>query len=129
MKNKKIQFVAKLLLALPMIIFGANKFMGFIDVPPPDGETAMLFLGAMFSSYLVKLVGLIDIVGGVLLLIPRTAFVGYLCLLPIVINIVVFHFAHDLPGNGIWIPIALLTVVVGSGFRDKLGQLLIKNNL
>lgn len=128
MKNKKIQLIAKLLLALPMIIFGGNKFIGFIEVPPPEGETAMLFLGAMFSSYLVKLVGLIDIIGGLFLLIPKTAFIGYLCLLPIIINIVVFHLAHDLPGNGIWIPILLLTIVVGIGFQGKFEELLIKKN-
>lgn len=96
----KAVFVA---LGVPMIIFGLNKFLGFAQVPPPEGETARMFLTAMFSSYLFKLVGVGEIVGGILVLFNRTSFVGYLILGTIIVNIVWFHFAHAMPGNGIWL--------------------------
>ena len=101
MKDKLIWNIAKYIFAIHFIIFGANKFIGFASFPPPTDEIAQLFMGAMFSSYLAKLVGMIEIIGGILLLIPKTTFLGLLLCLPIVANITAFHLFHDLPGNGI----------------------------
>ncbi|MEM6960059.1 MAG: DoxX family protein [Myxococcota bacterium] len=90
-------------LALPMIVFGLNKLIGFADVPPPEGEAAQRFLGTMFTTYLAPLVALTEIVGGALYLWRRTAFIGLLILCPLMANIVAFHVAHAMPGNGIWL--------------------------
>ena len=116
--NKYLILIAKWLLALPLIVFGLNKFIGFADMPPPSDETAQMFLGAMFTSYLSKLVGLVEIIGGVLLLIPKTTFIGLLILSPIVANIAAFHVAHDFPGNGIWLLTFLTFAVVAYGQKD-----------
>lgn len=93
----------RVLYGLPMVIFGLNKFFGFASVAPPEDPTAQMFLGAMFSSYLANSVGILEIIGGILVAIPRTAFMGWLILLPVISNIVLFHLAHDLPGNGLWL--------------------------
>jgi len=119
--SKSILFqVAKWLFGLHFIVFGLNKFLGFADVPPPEGEQAIAFLTAMFTTYLFKLVATTQIIGGILLLIPRTSFLGYLMLLPVVANIVAFHFAHAMPGNGLWIITLVLTFLVGYSFRAQL---------
>ena len=111
MKNI-IQKFATWSLAGLMITFGLNKFLGFIPIEPPVDPTAQNFLGAMFTSYLYVEVALFEMIGAVLLLIPKTKFVGWLLLLPIMLNIVVFHLAHDFIGNGIWIlPISLFSIV------------------
>ena len=71
MDSQKLIFnIAKVLFALSMIVFGLNKFIGFIAVPPPADPVAQQFLGAMFSSYLAPLVGGVEIIGAVLILIP-----------------------------------------------------------
>ncbi|MEM9378981.1 MAG: hypothetical protein AAGB93_03450 [Planctomycetota bacterium] len=90
-------------LAVPMIVFGLNKFFFFADVPPPAGETAQAFLGAMFSSYLAPLVAVKEILGGALVLFRKTSFLGLLVLAPLMANILAFHAMHDMPGNGIWV--------------------------
>jgi uncharacterized membrane protein YphA (DoxX/SURF4 family) len=105
-------FILRVALAFPFIVFGLNKFLLFADMPPPHDPIAQQFLGAMFSSYLAKLVGVVEIIAGLLLVIPRTKFFGALLLLPININIVAFHLAHDNPGNGIWIITTLLHLAV-----------------
>lgn len=125
MKKGLIFTIAKYFLALQMIVFGANKLLEFINIPPPEGETAQLFMGAMFGTYLAKLVATSEILGGILLLVPRISFIGFLVLLPIVANIVGYHFAHDFPGNGIWISTLILTGILGYGFKNKFTQLLI----
>lgn len=95
--------IAAIALGLPMIIFGLNKFLLFANVAPPTDKTAQMFLGAMFTSYLAKLVGITEIIGGGLVLLPKTRTLGWFVLSPIMANIIVFHFAHDMPGNMIWL--------------------------
>jgi putative oxidoreductase len=110
--QRYIPFVFNWLLALPMIVFGLNKFFMFANVAPPQDPTAQAFLGAMFTSYLGKLVGFFEVVGGGLLLFRRTSFLGFLLLTPVIFNIVCFHFAHDFIGNGLWIIPTLLFLTV-----------------
>lgn len=111
--KKKIETVSAVLLALLMIIFGLNKFIGFIAVAPPDDPVAQQFLGAMFTSYLYIVVGLIEIIGGFLLLLPRFRFIGWLLLGVIIFNIVTFHITHDFIGNGIWLIPTCLFIIMG----------------
>lgn len=121
---KNIEWLLKILLAIMMIVFGLNKFLGFLETPPPEGPEAQAFLGAMFTSYLGKLVAVIEVVGGLLLLIPRTTFIGLLILAPVILNIIIFHFAHDFVGNGIWIVTTLLFVAIGFFHQHRLNALL-----
>ena len=48
---KNIQNIFNWVLATLMLIFGLNKFFGFIPVEPPADNTAQQFMGAMFTSY------------------------------------------------------------------------------
>ena len=91
---------------------------------PPAGEVAQTFLGTMFTSYLFKVVALAEIFGGLLLLIPRTAFIGTLVLLPVIFNIVAFHIAHDMPGNGIWLGPTFVFIGILLFYKDQFKNLL-----
>lgn len=111
MKNT-IQNISIWLLAILMIVFGLNKFFGFIPVEPPADPTAQSFMGAMFTSYLFVVVAIAEIVGGIFLIVPKTRFLGWLLLSPVIFNIVAFHIAHDFIGNGIWLlPTLLFTII------------------
>lgn len=107
-----------------MIIFGLNKFLGFIAVDPPADPVAQSFLGTMFTTYLFKVVAVIEIVGGALLMVPKLRFLGWLILSPVIFNIAAFHVAHDFVGNGIWLLPSILFVWVGVNFRTSLSQFL-----
>lgn len=122
--NTKIQHAVSGFLALLMTIFGLNKFLGFIPVEPPADPTAQQFMGAMFSTYLFKVVALAEIIGGILLIIPATRFIGWLLLLPVIFNIVAFHVAHDFVGNGIWLLPTLLFLAIGFTHKAHLNTLI-----
>lgn len=111
MKNI-VQNIAIWFFAILMVIFGLNKFFGFIPVEPPADATAKSFMGAMFTSYLYVIVALAEITGGIMLLLPKTRFMGWLLLLPIIFNIVAFHIAHDFIGNGIWLLPTILYILI-----------------
>ena len=124
MKTQKMLFLtAKVLLGLSMIIFGLNKFLGFIAIDPPSDPTAQTFLGTMFTSYLFKLVAVTEIIAGGMLMFPRTAFVGALMMLPVIVNIDLFHIAHDMPGNGIWLFPTILYGILVYFFSDNFKKL------
>lgn len=110
--NKYVQNGIIGFFSLLFIIFGSNKFFGFLELQLPADPIAKTFLVTMFTSYLVKLVGFAQVAGAVLLLIPRTRFLGTLLFLPVIVNIAVFHLAHDNPGNGLWIFVSLLYAVI-----------------
>lgn len=97
---KKLPLILSVLLAIPMLVFGANKLIGFLEVPPPTDPTAQMFLGAMFGSYLAKLVAVTEILGALLTLSSRTRLLGALILLPVNVNIMALHLFHDIPGIG-----------------------------
>jgi putative oxidoreductase len=112
-----------LFFALHFIVFGANKFFMFANVPPPTDPKAIAFMGGMFGSYLASLVGLIEIAGAVLLLLPRTRLLGLLMLLPVTVNIAAYHLCHDLPGNGIWLFTVAAQLFLMWPHRARLAQL------
>ncbi len=112
------------ILAVSMVVFGSNKFLGFIPVEPPADPDAQAFLGTMFSSYLYVVVGMAEILGGILLVIPRTRLLGWFLLLPVIFNIALFHLAHDFIGNGIWLLPLALFVITGYYFKKQVGQIL-----
>lgn len=123
--NQYIFLIAKWILAIIFVVFGLNKFMGFADVAPPSDPVAQMFMGAMFSSYLAKIVGIVEIIGGILLLINKTEFIGFLLLFPIVFNIVLFHIAHDFIGNGIWLLPTVLFLVLSFSQLERMKKIVL----
>ncbi len=113
-----------IILGILLIIFGLNKFLGFIAVQPPADAVAQGYLGSMFTSYLYILVGFAEIVGGILLIFHRTRLLGWLVLLPVLVNIILFHLAHDFVGNGIWIVPTLLFLAITLTEKERIGNLL-----
>lgn len=82
------------LLGLAFVIFGSNFFLNFIPMPadpsPPDAPHK-LFMGALFPTGYLAFVKVLEILGGVLVAIPRTRNAGLLVLGPILVNILAFH--------------------------------------
>jgi putative oxidoreductase len=90
--------VARYVLALAMIVFGANKFFGFIE-PPPHSPAADALLGAMVQSgYLMPLVGATELLAGIALAAGVFVPLALVVLAPVSVNIVAFHLFLD-PGG------------------------------
>lgn len=97
------------LLGLLFVIFGSNFFLKFIPMPPgpPEGSPAALFFGALFPTGYLAFVKILEILGGVIVAIPKTRNIGLLILGPIIINILAFKiFLAN--GAGLFDPTILL---------------------
>ena len=89
---KILNRLAAALLGLVFVVFGANFFLKFIPIPqPPEGSPAAMFLGGLFVSGMLAFVKVLEILGGILVAIPKTRNLGLLVLGPIIVNILAFH--------------------------------------
>ena len=59
--------------------------------PPPEGTPAAMFFGALVPTGYMTFVKVLELVGGILVAIPRTRNYGLLVLGPIIVNILAFH--------------------------------------
>ncbi|HWV99295.1 MAG TPA: hypothetical protein VNZ64_06320 [Candidatus Acidoferrum sp.] len=83
--------IARSLLGLIFITFGSNMFLHFIQVPPPPEGPARELMMALFVSHYLYIVGIMQIVGGGLLLSGWRVPLGLTVLVPVILNIVSFH--------------------------------------
>lgn len=81
------------LLGLLFVVFGSNFFLKFMSMPPgpPEGSPPALFMAALYPTGYLAFVKVFEILGGLLVAIPKTRNIGLLVLGPIIINILCFH--------------------------------------
>jgi uncharacterized membrane protein YphA (DoxX/SURF4 family) len=84
--------ICRTLLGLGFIIFGLNLIHPFLpQPPPPEGSLSAQFMNLMFPTHWMTLVGIFQFLGGLLVIIGRTAPLGLAILAPILVNILAFH--------------------------------------
>jgi len=91
---KHVSTIASVLLGLAFVTFGANFFLHFIpmpDDPSPSDAPHKLFMAAMFPTGYLAFVKVLEILGGLLVAVPKTRNIGLLVLGPIIVNILAFH--------------------------------------
>ena len=90
MKSKTVKII-QIILGLVLIIFGANKFIGFM--PTPDlPKAAANFMGALSKTgYMFYLIGAVEVATGLLLVINKWIGFTLILLAPVAVNMVLFH--------------------------------------
>lgn len=83
--------IASTLLGLAFVFFGIMFFTGKMPPPPPAGTPPGDFFAAVGPTGYMSFVKVLEILGGVLLLLPKTRNLGLLVLGPVIVNILCFH--------------------------------------
>lgn len=91
---KIVAIIARVLLGLMFLVFGLNAFFGFIPAPKLEGVSGQ-FLGALFVSHYVWLLGATQVVSGALFLIGRYVPLAIALSGPVVVNIIAYHVTMD----------------------------------
>src|SRR6266853_4023093 len=86
--------IARLLLGLVFAVFGSNAFLHFIPMPPMQGQ-AGAFIEALINSGYIYVIALLQVVGGLLLLLGRFIPLGLTLLGPVIVNIMLYHIFLD----------------------------------
>ncbi len=91
MKNSAkniILFVVSLLFGLMFINAGLNKFFNYMPAPKDMPENVMAMFGAMMQiKWLMPLIGVAEIAGGILIIIPRYRALGAIIIFPVMTGI------------------------------------------
>ncbi|RZJ41119.1 MAG: DoxX family protein [Chryseobacterium sp.] len=101
---KCVKFILCLLFGLMFINAGLDKFLHYMPMPedmPEDAKQA--FEAFMKLPWLLPLVGIVEIVGGLLFILPKTRALGAIIILPVMIGILLHNctVAPAPPGIGI----------------------------
>lgn len=108
---KKAILTARILLGLVFFFFGASHIVDFLHAPIPPGD-AGTYATLLATSKIMTIVGLLEVIGGLLLLVGRYVPLALVILGPIIVNILLFAFliAKSFPGAVPGIICALLEI-------------------
>jgi putative oxidoreductase len=103
--KKKIIFAVSLFFGLMMINAGLDKFLHYMPMPTNLSEKLVKAFNAFMEiGWLLPLVGLVEIIGGILFIIPKTRALGAIVILPVIVGIMLTNTITDTSG----LPIALI---------------------
>ncbi|HTH53490.1 MAG TPA: hypothetical protein VL495_06045 [Edaphobacter sp.] len=109
--------IARTLLGLLFTVFGLNGFLHFIPMQSPTGLAGQ-YMGALFLSHYLAVVFLLELAGGLLLLVNRYVPFGLLLLGPVLVNILLFHSFMAPEGLPMALVAVLLWLVVFASVRQ-----------
>jgi uncharacterized membrane protein YphA (DoxX/SURF4 family) len=118
--------ISRVLLGAGFFIFGLNILHPFLNAPPPpEGSLTAQFLVVMVPSHWLALIGLVQLVGGLLVLAGRTTPLGLVLLGPVLVNILAFHICIQ-GGHGIapGLVFTVLEIFLIYGYRSYFRPLL-----
>jgi uncharacterized membrane protein YphA (DoxX/SURF4 family) len=104
--------IVRIALGLALVIFGANKFLHFIPMEAPTGSAGdfMNSLGA--TGYIFPVVGVLEVIIGIMLLMKKWVAFALILLAPISINILLFHLFLDIPGLSFALVITIFNTIL-----------------
>ncbi len=93
----KVIPVVRILLGLIFFVFGLNGILHFLHMPMPTGDAGTL-MTVMGQHGWLTFVSILQIIGGLLLMVGRYVPLGLVILAPIIVNILLYHGLLD-PGG------------------------------
>jgi hypothetical protein len=115
--------IARLLLGLVFLVFGADKIVVFIPAGPLPSGAAGQFISALVSTKYLMFIGLCESVGGLLLLLNRFVPLALTILGPVIVNILLTGFLMEHAGIPAGVVVALLWFVIFSRVRSNFAGL------
>ncbi|MBK5245434.1 MAG: DoxX family membrane protein [Eubacteriaceae bacterium] len=116
--KQKILFVLCLLFGLMFINAGLNKFFNYMPVPEDMPEDSMqMFTAMMQIGWLMPLIAIAEIIGGILFILPKLRALGAVILAPIMTGIMLTHFT--IAPEGLTIAIPLLAIYIWVIYENR----------
>lgn len=103
-----VKLVLYLLFGLMFIHAGLNKFLNYMPMPELTPSQAAFFQAFASITWMIPLVAVIEIIGGMLIIIPRTRALGAIVILPVMVGILIHHIFLD--QSGLIIAIVLMAI-------------------
>ena len=120
--NDKIIIGVRVLFGLFMLVFGINKFMNFLPPPEVAGDGGIL-MDIYIRSGFLKIIGVLEIVFGLLLIVGKFVPLSLTILIAIMANAAIFNILHDLPNVGPAAISLLMGLFLVFMYRDEFDDL------
>ncbi len=121
--NSKVFMVIRIIFALALLFFGANKLFHFMDPPPPP-EEAMGYWTALTITKTMTLVAIVEILAGLSLILNKYASLMMLILMSVSINAVLYHATLDSASIAMAVVLLLLNIIMLYHYKDSYKELL-----
>lgn len=122
--NSKFTQIVRILLGIILIAFGINKIYAFIPLPQPSPQAANFMESLADTGYILTVVAIFEIIIGLLLLLRLWVPFVLLLLVPLSLNILLFHIFMDIPAIGTAILVVILNGILLYKHRLKYKPLL-----
>jgi uncharacterized membrane protein YphA (DoxX/SURF4 family) len=117
---KYVIVIVRVLLGLLFVVFGSNAFLHFMGPPPPMQGQAGAFMTALMSSGYIYVIAVLQVLGGLCLLLgARFVPLGLTLLGPVIVNIVLFHVFLEPHGMPMAVVISALALFLLWIYRFK----------
>jgi len=106
--KKWLPNIAGIVLGLLFVMAAVMVLFNLVKAPPPpEGSPTAMFFGAFGPTGYLTFVKMFELVGGLIVMVPRLRNFGLLLLGPVIVNIIAFH------------------MLLGGGFKDLLNPMLL----
>lgn len=110
--RKHLPTVAGVALGLLFVMASVPFLLKKVATPEfPEGSPIAMFMGAFGPTGYMTFIKSLELLGGILVAIPRTRNIGLLVLVPIIVNILAFH-TFVTAGQGLLSPMLDVIVVL-----------------
>ncbi len=108
---------ARVLLGLLFFVFGLNGILHFLPMPAMPDDDATRLATIMMKHGWMTFVAVLQVIGGLLLLVGRYVPLGLVILGPIIVNILLYHFLLEPKGVAPGLVAALLELFLIWAYR------------
>lgn len=123
--NSKFTQIVRILLGLILIVFGVNKMYSFIPLPQPPQAAGDFMSSLADTGYILTVVAIFEILIGLMLIFRIWVPFALLLLVPISVNILLFHLFLDIPAIGTALLVVVLNAILLYKYRVKYKPLFI----
>lgn len=123
--NSKFTQIVRIVLGLILIVFGANKIYSFIPLPQPPEAAANFMNSLADTGYILTVVAIFEIIIGLMLILRLWVPFVLLLLVPLSLNILLFHLFMDIPAIGTALLVVVLNGILLYKHRQKYTPLFI----
>ena len=97
---KKAKVIIRILLGVILVVFGLNKLLQFMPIPPMSVEASAFMAALVESGYILPIVAIVEVITGIMLLFNKYQALALVVLFPVLLNSFLFHLFLDTAGIG-----------------------------
>lgn len=114
---KIVKTVLCILFALMFINAGLNKLFNYMPMPKMTAEQMKLMEAFVRISWLMPFVGIVEIIGGLLFILPKYRALGAIVIFPVMVGIIIHNAIYEPAGLAIALPFFLINLwIIGDNW-------------